>query len=179
MPQETLEVTAVSTPNNWGLGAGADKVVAVNSPDDADTSYINATALGAAQQQYAVANTSALQAGDTVNFVRIRKRMAKAVPSHNVGAFATAVLGGSTSNGATVTPAITYADTDDDFATKPGGGAWAKADVDAVEIRLTELSDPELGNGTIKCTTFKVIVDYTPAPSGPSAGSLRLMGVGR
>ena len=36
----TIEVAAVTSPNSWLLGAGADKIVAVNSPDDDDTTYI-------------------------------------------------------------------------------------------------------------------------------------------
>ncbi len=64
-----LEADAIGSADQWTLGAGSDKITAVNSPDDEATSYI--TDSGAANQQLFRANESSIPAGATIDAIRV------------------------------------------------------------------------------------------------------------
>ncbi|OLE52111.1 MAG: hypothetical protein AUG51_19330 [Acidobacteria bacterium 13_1_20CM_3_53_8] len=175
MAQETLQVASISTPDSWTLGAGASKVVAVNTPDDDDTSYINSGATSGTTEQFNVTDSSAIGASATINFVRIVARTKKG-GSQTSTYVVSVVLSGNATDGASQTSGnSSYSTTQDDFATRPSvGGAWTLADVNALQIKIRNTQARDL-----RCTSFYVIVDYTPATGivaaqrGPMRGLLR------
>ncbi len=154
MPIETLQVSANSTPNNWTLSAGASKPAAVASPDDDATSYISSGTSNNTQQQFAVAD-SVLPSTAAISSVVLKSRC-KRGGAQNVNFQMTAVLGASTSAGASQTGTSAFAAFSDTFASKPGGGAWTPSDVNSLEIRIQNTQARDL-----QCTTFCVEVNYT------------------
>ncbi len=156
MAQETLQVDAVGATTNWTLGAGASKVAAVNTPDDDDTSYIASGTTSGTTQQFTVANPSQVSANAVINFVRIVARC-KRGGAQNCNFVVSTVLSASSTDGASQTGATSYANTQDDFTTKPGGGSWTLTDLQNLEIKIRNTQARDL-----RCTTFYVIVDYTP-----------------
>lgn len=175
MALETLAMAAVSSPDSWTLGAGASKVVAV-ATNDGDTSFINSGTTNGTQEQFSTNDPATIGAGDAIASVAIRATC-KRGGSQNANYVVTAVVGANTSAGATQTSTSVYAETTDTFATKPGGGAWTLADVQALEVRIQNAQGRD-----VRCTLLVVDVTYTPAPVGgptlpPSGVSLR--GVGR
>lgn len=160
--QVTLQADATSTPDNWTLEAGANKVAAVNAPDDDATSYVSSTGTSGTTQRYSVANHS-IPSGATINFVRLRSRCMKGQSA--AGTFImSAVLSGNVSDGATKTSGTGYSDFTDDFAARPGGGSWTLDDINNLEIQIRNAQ-----TRAIFCTTFEVIVDYAPPQDSDSA----------
>ena len=162
MATELLQVAAVTAPDNWILTSGPDKVVAVNSPTDDDATRIHA--LSAVQQQYSLA-ASAIPAGSTINSVSTFARLKS---SDGLRTFKVdLILGGNTTTGPTRTPGTSYTDFTD-AAARPGGGAWALADLASTEVNLAQVSS---GSGnTQHCTSLWLIIDYTaPAPTDTGA----------
>src|SRR5438105_8780809 len=158
MATETLQVSAVSSPDQWSLIAGANKVAAVNQPDNDGTSFIRASA-DDLTQQYALSNTSTVGAGDTINSVTIWARLDD-IDGGDPYRFG-AVLGGSTSDTGDLFDLSSHTWTTKSLTlnTKPGGGAWTKADVDALEVFVTFGSSG--GSTGLQCTTLYAVVDYT------------------
>lgn len=60
----TVGVAGTTTPNDWGLAAGASKMVAVGQPDDDATSYIQSGTTADTYQQFTC--SPGLSAGDTI-----------------------------------------------------------------------------------------------------------------
>lgn len=172
MATETLAMSATSTPNNWTLGAGADKVAAVAANDD-DTSYINSGGTNGTQQQFAVADPSVLADADTISSVAVRATC-KRGGSNNANYIVTVVVGANTTDGATQTSTSAYAQTTDTFATDPAGGPWSKSDVTALEVRIRNAQARD-----VRCTQLDVVVTFTVADTGRvRQARLALVGVG-
>lgn len=153
MAVEILQVSAVGATNNWLLGAGANKVVAVNQPSDGDTSYIRSNTASGTIQQFAVTD-SALPSFAVIQSVVV-KAECKRGGTQNV-TYVVSVISNGTTDGASRTAGAAYAVTTDTFNTRPAGGAWTVADVNAlvIQIRNTQARD-------CRCTTFWVEVNYT------------------
>jgi phage baseplate assembly protein W len=172
MATETLQVSTVSAPNDWALGAGVSKVAAVQLPDDDDSSYIEQDFGDGLKQQYTLSDTSAVGASDTINSVTIRARVKTLVGGVNniiIGGY----LSGSVSESSVLSTTGTWSDHSYQMLSKPGGGAWAKADVDVLEV-FTKLYDPFDGENWVRVTTLYVVVDYTSSgttKSDSDAGS--------
>lgn len=134
-------------------------MVAVNSPDDDDTSYIdNNSATG--RQSYTLA-ASAIPPGSTVNSVTVRLRARKVLGGGACYLRSLLLLGGTIVEGASHTMATSYANHDDTIA-RPGGGAWSIADLAALEIGVRSFHTVQE-----MATTLYAAIDYTPpAPSG-------------
>lgn len=167
---EVLQVSAVSSPNSWTLGAGTDKVAAVQSPDDADTTYVAATPSGSdVEQQYALANPIGIGPNDTILSVKVISRVRKVSGAAGMYRHA-AVLSGNVSPGGSKVLTTSYADYQDAFSAKPGGGSWSLADVQNLEVRVVA----ENGSVGERLTTLRVEVTYEPAP----IAAKRHLGVG-
>jgi hypothetical protein len=163
MPTATIQVAAVTAPDQWTLGAGANKVVAVNGPDDDNASYIWATTAGLSEQ-YAL-SSHIIPLGSTINLVSTSRRIIR------VGGGAAAVrldlkLGGNTTTGTTVPATPTWA-TFTETMLRPGGGLWSPSDFASLEMLLVKVYSSQAN-----CTSLWLIVDYTP-PS--AAGNMFLM----
>lgn len=154
MPTTTIQVAAVTAPDTWTLGAGADKVVAVNSPDDDDISYIFGTVAGN-QEQYSLA-AHAIPAGSTINSVSTSSRV-----KNIAGAFVTVrvYLGADFQTGPFRSPSA-YTTYVDSFS-RPGGGTWQLSDITSLQIAVRYAA----AGGAIHCTSLWLIVDYTPPSS--------------
>ena len=156
MPTATIQVAAVTSPDDWTLGAGADKVVAVNLPDDADTSYIHGTAEPSVEQYSLEAHS--IPVGSTINSVSAVGRVkghSVADPWFKLGVY----LAGNSTLSATITGTASYADYTKALA-RPGGGAWSVADIAAVEVLIHQVTG--LSARFARCTSLYVVVDYTP-----------------
>jgi hypothetical protein len=152
--QEVLTCSGVSTPDNWIIDIEIGKDEAVNSPDDDDTSYIRSNGNGS-QQQFVLSNPTLIGPNDVINSVTLRAR-AKRQDTSDGTLVLTAVLGGNTSSGSNNTTTSAYQDFTSGVS-RPGGGSWTPADLASLEARLDSASIRDT-----RCTTFDVLVDFTP-----------------
>ena len=159
---ERLALSAVEAPDNWTLGAGANKVVAVALPDDENTSYIFATVLTAVEQQYDVAARTKIYA--KIDSVTFRTRHIRTNPAAGAQYAKRMIVGASTVDLAAIGAPITYEDHDWNRTTQPDGSAWTMAAIDALKVRLIESSG--LGIGDMRITTGHIDVYGTPGGSG-------------
>lgn len=159
MPTESIQAHLVTAPNTWLLGAGANKVVAVNSPDDDDTSYIRGYS-GFPNEQYSLA-ANTIPPGSTVNSVNVYHRGKRETSSGKWRA--RLYISGVYADGLDRNPSsyTTYNET----ITRPGGGVWALADIASLEVAVQDRGT----GGYSRVTTLFVIVDYTPPAAGTSA----------
>ena len=161
MSTENLAMSATGTPNGWTLNAGATKMAAVALPDDAGTTSISSGATAETIQEFTVGNTTGAVASDalisSVQIVCRARRGALEVADANF--LLTVEVGVNAIDGSSHTAGAAFADFTDSFLSKPGGGAWSKADVDdlVLRVRNTEAQDVEV-------TTLYVVVTYTLYP---------------
>lgn len=162
--QVTAEVEAAASPNSWTLFAGANKVVAVNTPDDGDTSAIDSTTTNATQQRYDV--SAIAERTETIDFVRIRARCRSTAGGGSFADFFTTIIPTLASEAGTVhTATETYADYDSDFAIDPGtlgGWAWSRLVPLQVEVENDVVVLPG-SDGNVRCTSLTVEVHFQVA----------------
>jgi hypothetical protein len=149
-----IEVGAVTSPDQWLLGAGANKVVAVNSPDDDDTTYISSAGNGQAEQYSTGPNS--IPSGSTINSVSVYSRARKESGSGATWSVRLYLGASYTASSAHffTTSYVSFTD----VLSRPGGGTWTLADLSTVEVRFT-------GTGSTipkRCSSLWLIVDYTP-----------------
>jgi hypothetical protein len=159
MPQTTLAMAAVGATNNWTLGAGADKVVAV-ATHDSDTTYVASGTTTGITQQYTVADPSpALPADAIINSVTVYvvgRRTGTAVNLLvNASQNGTNWTSDSTLAMGTTYPAAGSEQTSP-FTTNGSGAAWSVADITNLQIRFRNSTTRD-----IRVTQVYVIVDYT------------------
>lgn len=161
MATENLAMSATGAPNAWTLNAGATKMAAVASPDDDATTSISSGVVANTIQRFAVANTSGtIEADALITSIEIRSRCRRgAAEVADANFVVRAVLGLSSTNGSSHTAAAAFGNFADSFLSKPGGGAWSKADVDALEIEIENTEGQD-----VECTTLFVVVTYTLYP---------------
>jgi hypothetical protein len=165
LPTVVIQVAAVTSPDQWVLGAGANKVVAVNGPDDEDTTYIQSTTT--LTEQYSLA-AAGIAPGSAINSVSVVSRVRFSAGSARTWRV-DLKLGGNTTSGPNHTSAAAYASYSDTLG-RPGGGAWSLADLATLEVAIVQTA---AGAGAVqRCTSLWLIVDYTP-PS--AAGNMLLM----
>jgi len=154
----TIQVAAVTSPDQWTLGAGADKVVAVNSPNDNDTSYI-ACSVADDIEQYSIASNS-IPVGSSINSASVYTRcksMAGGTTRWVVGL----KLAGTTSLSGYALAGYSYAD-NTTLVSRPGGGNWNLSDLTTLEVLIKFRFD---ATRHMRCTSLWLIVDYSPPPS--------------
>jgi hypothetical protein len=163
MPTTQIEVAATTSPDLWPLGAGTSKVLAVNTPDDDDSSYIESIGGMGDKQQFSL-SASGIHAGSTINTVSVYTR------AKNVAGYCYIVpylyLTGSSIDGATlVIPAYTWQSDLSEIA-RPGGGAWSISDLTSLEVGIL--------NGyanNCRLSTLAVVVDWTPGTPPPTTNT--------
>lgn len=155
MPTEILEVAAVSDLDLWTLGAGADKVVAVNSPNDDLTSYIYTVGTTYRYQKYTLA-ASSIPGGATINSVRIFSRMQRGGANDSTVRFRL-YLGANYTESITYSLVAAWVDRTVGLS-RPGGGNWSVADLAVLKASITNRLDLDQAN----CTSLWIIVNYTP-----------------
>lgn len=154
MPKATIQVAAVTSPNQWTLGAGANKVVAVNAPDDDNTTYLSSTG-AAARQQYSLA-TNTIPSGSIINSVSaVMRCLTTSGGRHSRVGFH---LSGYTSSSDYQSPSSWT--TFSEIMPRPGsppGSPWALADLTTLQISAYCVL-----SGSVKLTSLWIVVDYTP-----------------
>lgn len=159
MPVQILEATATGFYNAWTLGAGANKVVAVNSPDDDTTSYVSATAGSGIAQTYVMQDLPS-EAG-AVNTVTHRMRF-QSFSDGSGNCIPKLRLSGTDLNGTNRSQGFGVWGTYTEALGRPGGGAWTVSDVNATEAGVVEGG----GGGDVADTSMRLEVDYVPATGG-------------
>lgn len=155
MPTEILEVDGInSSYDNWTLAAGSTKVVAVQTPDDDSTSYINSGTTISTLQRYTLASPVDIQSGDTINSVTVYFRHIRlSTPAGNIRALV--YLGGAQTASTTITTGGSWTTSSEALA-RPGGGSWAYSDLANLEVAVQNGQTRDVG-----CTTLYVEIDYT------------------
>ena len=152
---ESLQALGIGTYDQLFLAAGADKVTAVNAPDDDNTSYLANT--GNPRRESYTLQASAIPAGSTINSITVRARIRS---NGNLGTAQSFLrLGASEQTGPVNSPGFAFTDYTDTIS-RPGGGAWALADLATVEIGIEHQTG---GFFAILTTTLEASIDYTPA----------------
>jgi len=161
---EQRECSAVTSPDQWALGAGADKVTAVNTPDDDATSFIVDSNVDEVEQYSLTA--SAIPAGSTINSVTVYSRQ----QSFGSGLIRQGLaLGLNTSETGDISFGNPYS-TASNALTRPGGGAWSQADMASLEVYVKCRTSAT----NCRVTTLSVVIDYTP-PAAAAAGDMLLV----
>lgn len=159
MSTKAIQVSAVTSPDQWTLGAGVSKVAAVTSPTDDDTSYILGSSVNYSEQYRLVGYNFLL--GTIINTVSIFSRCRRV--ASNAGWKVSFMRGGASSVSANHLVGAAYLEYTDALA-RPGGGSWDPGDFQVgsaiFQIKITSITP-----NAIRCTSFWVIIDYTPPPS--------------
>jgi hypothetical protein len=138
VPTTTLTPSAIGTDNGGVLAAGADKVSAVDPPDDDGTS--NIYCLGAGTRQSYAMDDLPSEAVSIVSHT-LRARSGSGSPGTATGR-GYLRLSGSITAGATRSGGIYQTFTDPDLA-QPGGGAWTPSNVNSSEAGVECVNDPD------------------------------------
>lgn len=156
MPVATLTPVAVGNYDAWTLGAGGSKVIAVDPPDDDDTTYIS-NITDNNRQSFTVDQLSGAASIQT-HAVKGRVRSESGTPN-----FALFIRrSGVDTDGTGTAPTTSYVDY---TATDLGGGTPTPDEVNATEIGIRDTS----GANVLRCTTLKWEVTYTPSGGGFAA----------
>jgi hypothetical protein len=158
MSLETLQPDAIGPIDQWTLGAGSKKQVAVQLPDDDDTTYISEMVAGQIQE-FEVDNPSDILFADTISSVTLHYRARfvagtaeRVIPGLRVG-------GGTLDEGASQILTGSYVNYSDTFALNPDSANWSLADLNSLRIRVRYVS----GTAQIRVTTLRAEVQYTRA----------------
>ena len=154
MATATIQVAAVTSPDQFRMGNGKDKVSAVKSPDDEDATYIHDVPMDH-EERYSLA-ASGIPVGSAINSVSSCVRLKRV--SNITGWKCRLILGGNIQDGASHgTSGSAYATTSD-VITRPGGGSWALSDLTTLRLGIVHISD----NNDFRVTSLYAVVDYTP-----------------
>jgi hypothetical protein len=167
LPTVTIQVASVTAPDQWTLGAGANKVVAVNSPSDDATSYIYVAA-STKYEQYSLA-ASMIPGGSTINSVSVFSRCMRGGATNSLWRVGL-VLGANFSESDSHTAPSAWVEYTDVLA-RPGGGAWSTADLASLEVYVRSGATAN----QLDCTSLWLIVDYTPPAPPTDTGRMLLM----
>lgn len=163
MPTATIQVAAVTSPDQWTSDGAYSKVVAVVSPDDDLTTLIYSLTSGQGEQ-YSLA-ASGLSPSVTINSVSVRSRC---TVNHatNDGLINVSLWQGANSSTSSdhVIPhkigGVFQWVVSTDSLPRPSGGTWTVADLAALQVQITNrISLVDV------CTSLWIIVDYSPPGS--------------
>jgi hypothetical protein len=161
MPVATLDADGIGNYDAWLLGAGADKVVAVNLPDDDNTSYVLRSVVND-RQSYTIDD---LPPTEYISDVSIYSRC-RLTASGNEDFNHFFRLNGTDLDYATKTETdTTYTDYSDLGVARPGGGPWGAKDFPPITQIELGIKKGAGGSTGVRCTTLYTNVTYTP-PAG-------------
>ena len=155
---EVLQCNSVGTYDQYFFWGKANKVLAVNAPDDDNGSGIGAYIVTSGRQSFLLA-ASSLPSGTTINSVTIRSRITQ---SPNLSTYQPFLrLGGVEVYGPSQTPSNVW-ETRLDTISRPGGSSWTVADLATLEIGYW----CDSGDYLWVCTA-EAVIDYSaPGPGG-------------
>ena len=155
MPTATIQVAAVTSQDAWNLEGAANKVIAVNSPDDDLTTLIYSL-VGGDRQQYSLASNT-IPSNAIINSVSVRSRC---TCNHNSihGSINVSLWQGANSSYSadhSLPLSLVWANFTDSLP-RPSGGNWSQSDLAALEVRITNaVSLVDV------CTSLWLLVDYS------------------
>jgi hypothetical protein len=168
---EVMPATDVGSSNNWSAIGTSNKVVAV-AVNDGTTTYIQSSATVPTVQQFQLTDPKYIQPGDPISSVTLRST-ARRSGSGSTSFRTAVVLGATASYGASQGIGTSFADYEDAFGSRPGGGAWTLTDVQNVQMRIENTSR------SVDCTKFDAYVTFQGNTnrsytilSGPAHGSI-------
>jgi len=162
---EVLACTGIGFWDEWAALWGAPtKLAAIAAPDDDAGSGIGSIAVDNWRQTFTLA-ASAIPVGSTINGVSARGRYSRDNPAAEFQAMLR--LGGTDAYGPTTDPGAGWSTISHTIA-RPGGGAWALADLATLEI-----GDYGISGVYVWLSTLEAVIDYTP-PATPSGDMLLL-----
>lgn len=160
MATATIQATGVGSTSNWTLAAGASKQVAVNSPDDDLTSYVNSGTTINRVQQF-TGNTTGIPIGSLVTQVDVVYRVMRGGASNatfTVGYVFNTDSGTQTGTSGSLTSTASWT-----------GGTYSHSGLSAYwngtliwNIQNTQARD-------VRCSTLYVTITYTPKAIIPIA----------
>lgn len=149
----TLPMAATTTPDDWAVLAGTDKVSAVAAPDDGGTTAIRSPASANTEQWYTV--SPAFASGSTITEIAVRTRAARNASDANfVSGYTFTPQGGGTQSGTsgTFTAVGAYAD----YTYTHSGLSVLWGSDFKVWVKNTTTN-------RVIVTTLEVTITYTPA----------------
>lgn len=158
MATEVCAMAATTAPDNWTLGAGASKVVAVASPDDDDTTYINSGTTSGTEQRFTVSPTS-ITVGDTITQIDIAARNLRdhgSNPTFKLG-YSFTPNGGGTQTGESTDITATTTWKTDTYTHSGLSVVWGSGLVVWARITLAR---------NMRLSTLQITLTYTPASGG-------------
>ncbi len=132
---ETLQAEAPTAIDQWALGAGGSKAIAVAPPGDDDTSYISEVTLSEIQE-FECTDVVGILSADTISQVNLKYRAKRVGGSMMTLRAGLRVGGGTLEEGASQSMITSYGDFNDVFANNPDAGPWSLADLNALRIRI-------------------------------------------
>ena len=176
MATTTAQASGVGSTDNWTLAAGASKTVAVNSPDDDTTSYIQSGTTTNTYQYFAC--SPSIATGDTITEIVVHARCKRGGASDcdfRIG-YTFTPNGGGTQTGESGLGVLTATNNYADFS-------YTHSSLSVVWGSGLEFWIRNSQGRQLHCTTLYVDITYTPAAGGagqPTVARLRLVpGVGR
>lgn len=164
MATTTAEASGVGSTDNWTLAAGASKTVAVNSPDDDTTSYIQSGTTTNTYQQFTC--SPAISSGDTITQIEVRARCRRGGANDctfRIG-YSFSPQGGGTQTNESGAGAMTAVNAWGGFTFTDSGLSVVWGSGLVFWIRNTQ-------GRQLHCSTLNVTITFTPAAGG---GVLRL-----
>ncbi|MEZ4541961.1 MAG: hypothetical protein R3C43_18460 [Chloroflexota bacterium] len=157
MSTTTTQVNGTTTPNDWTLSAGASKQVAVNQPDDDDTTYIDSGSSSNTVQTFTL--SPSLSTGDTITEIVIHARVKRTGGSNanHVFGYSFTPQGGGTQTSESGNNTATNTWADESYAHSGLSVLWG-SDL-TIYIKNTQARPMAL-------TTFYVVITYTPGGGG-------------
>ena len=160
MVTATLEAASIGTYDQWSLLAGANKIVAVNSPDDDATSYIQETTNGECESYYLATPPAMAELTTVTHRMRVKDPSGDAdycVFNGRLRITPNATVGTNRNSANSYT---TYTE----VLGRPGGGSWSPADLSSLQVEICFVSSSP--PNTLQCTTLNVDIDYVPPAGG-------------
>ena len=158
---QTREPNATVTDGIGQSGCADGSIHECLASSDADTSYVwtsggGSTAIVATDDLGSISDA-------TINSVTLRHRSRSdgTVGTHSVTPSICYNACAQVTAGVENSTTTSYADYDQVFAQRPGGGSWGAGDFDDLQIRL-ELNDTGGGGQQTRTTYTAIIINYTP-----------------
>jgi hypothetical protein len=160
MALATLACASIGTNDQWTLDGGASKVAAVALPDDDNTTRITETTINE-KQSFNMDDLPAAAAG--VVDVNVHSRGLKTGATNETYLHFIRLAGNITNGVSNTLTSGVYNNFVDLAMARPGGGSWAVADVNAMEVGLHH---DNAGANFVAVTTLYATVNYNVAAGG-------------
>lgn len=166
MATATIEATGVGSTSQWTLGAGASKWVAVNSPDDDATSYLDSSTTINQVQQF-TGDTSGIPTGSTVSQVDITYRVKRNGANNaqfTVGYVFNTDSGTQTGTSGALTSTVSWA-----------GGTYTHSGLSAYFNGSLIWNIQNTQARAVQVSTLYVVITYTAPAGQPMVARARLV----